>query len=114
MLEGKYGQETTFDQNDHRSHRMKEGNRDWLTYGLQKLEKINFIYEGRGLTVGQAALKWLLTEPLIASTLPNIYNEEQLVEFTEASDKPDMTGSDVAKLAELYSNNFYVKQPATA
>lgn len=113
LLEGKYSQDTTFEENDHRSHRMKV-NRDWLTYGLQKLEKVKFIYEDRGLTVGQAALKWLLAEPLIASTLPNIYNDEQLVEFAGAPDKADLTGADMAKLAELYSHNFYVQQPAGA
>ena len=111
LLEGKYSKDTTFEEDDHRSHRMKV-NRDWLTYGLQKLEKVKFIYEGRDLTVGQAALKWLLAEPLIASPLPNIYNDEQLVEFTQAPDKADLSGSDIAKLAELYSRNFYVQQPA--
>ena len=30
------------------------------------------------MTLGQAALKWLLAEPLVVTTLPNIYDDEQL------------------------------------
>ena len=39
------------------------------------------------MTLGQAALKWLLAEPRVVTTLPNIYDDEQLAEFAAASDK---------------------------
>ena len=35
------------------------------------------------MTLGQAALKWLLAEPLVVTTLPNIYDDEQLAEFAD-------------------------------
>ena len=44
------------------------------------------------MTLGQAALKWLLAEPLVVTTLPNIYDDEQLAEFAAASDKRDLVG----------------------
>ena len=40
------------------------------------------------MTLGQAALKWLLAEPRVVTTLPNIYDDEQLAEFAAASDEP--------------------------
>ena len=46
------------------------------------------------MTLGQAALKWLLAEPRVVTTLPNIYDDEQLDEFAEASDKPDLSTAD--------------------
>ena len=102
MLEGKYTSDTAFEKNDHRQHRSKE----WLTSGLQKLEKLQFLTEGRDLTIGQAALKFVWQTPMCAVALPNIYNVEQLEEFAAASDKADLTGDDMAQLADLYDNKF--------
>ncbi len=48
MLEGKYTADTTFPPSDHRSHRPRE----WLTEGLQKLDKLTFLAEGTGRTIG--------------------------------------------------------------
>ena len=43
-----------------------------------------------------------------ASTLPNIYNEEQLIEFTE--DKPYLTEDELQRVEELFSENFGVEE----
>ena len=110
MLEGHYTKDTTFPLGDHRNHRPKE----WLTEGLKKIERLKFLYEDRGMTLGQAALKWLLAEPLVMTCLPNIYNEEQLVEFATAPDKPDLTADDLRQVAELYDNNFYLEKTPAA
>jgi aryl-alcohol dehydrogenase-like predicted oxidoreductase len=114
MLEGKYTEETTFSEKDHRSHRPKE----WLTEGLQKLRAIDFLTDGAGRTIGQAALQFILSEPSIASTLPNIYNAEQLREFAAATDTPPLTEDELARLRELYEVNFGVTpaepEPAAA
>jgi aryl-alcohol dehydrogenase-like predicted oxidoreductase len=109
LLEGKYTKDTTFDPNDHRSHRKRE----WLLDGLRKLERLGFLTEGRDLTIGQAALKWVLAEPQVVTVLPNIYDVAQLREFVAASDKPDLTPEDLARVAELYDNDFFL-EPAAA
>jgi aryl-alcohol dehydrogenase-like predicted oxidoreductase len=102
MLEGKYTEETTFAKNDHRRHRPRE----WLLDGLKKVEQLGFLMESGERTLGQAALKFVLASPQIVSTLPNIYDEEQLEEFTAAPDTPDLTQDDLSRVAELYDNNF--------
>lgn len=109
MLEGKYTPDTTFPKNDHRNHRP----RSWLVEGLQKIETLKFLYEERGMTLGQAALKWVLAEPTVTSTQPNIYNLEQLEEFAAAPDLPDLSPADMARVADLYAQNFGV-QPEPA
>jgi len=103
MLEGKYTENTVFAKNDHRRHRP----RSWLLNGLRKVETLDFL--AREMTLGQAALKWLLAEPRVVSTLPNIYDDEQLVEFATAADKPDLTPEDLARVAELQARNFGVE-----
>ncbi|MDP9348227.1 MAG: aldo/keto reductase [Gemmatimonadota bacterium] len=106
MLEGKYTEDTEFAKNDHRRHRP----RSWLVNGLKKLESLRFLHEGRDLTLGQAALKWLLASPAVMTTLPNIYNLEQLEEFAAASDKPDLTREELDRIAELQRVNFHVHE----
>jgi aryl-alcohol dehydrogenase-like predicted oxidoreductase len=108
MLEGKYTEETTFAQNDHRRHRPKE----WLLEGLKKVEQLGFLTESGERTLGQAALKFILASPEISSTLPNIYNEKQLEEFSAAPDTPDLREEELARVEELYESNFGL-EPAT-
>lgn len=111
LLEGKYTLETTFPREDHRSHRPRQ----WLVDGLKKLERLRFLHEDRDMTIGQAAIKWLLAEPLIVTVLPNIYDAEQLREFAAAPDKADLTAEDLARVAELYEANFHLdEEPAEA
>jgi aryl-alcohol dehydrogenase-like predicted oxidoreductase len=102
LLEGKYTPDTTFPPGDHRSHRPRE----WLLDGLKKLEQLEFLHRGRGQTIAQAALKWVLAAPVVASVQPNVYDLEQLYEFTSASDLPDLSPADLASVAELYGKNF--------
>ena len=112
LLEGKYTPETTFPPNDHRSHRPKE----WLIEGLQKLDKVMFLAEGTGRTIGQAAIQYCLESPNVVSVLPNIYSTEQLDEFAAGSDVEPLTGEEFAQIAEMYPNNFGIERllPAEA
>ncbi len=100
--QGKYTPETVFPPSDHRSHRP----RSWLIEGLQKIETLKFLHEQRGMTLGQAALKWVLAEPTVTSAQPNIYDVEQLEEFAAAPDLPDLTPDDLRTVADLYARNF--------
>jgi aryl-alcohol dehydrogenase-like predicted oxidoreductase len=104
MLEGKYAEDTVFPANDHRRHRP----RSWLTNGLKKIRTLDFLTTEMAL--GQAALKWLLAEPRVVTTLPNIYDLEQLREFAAASDKPDLSTAQMERVAELADHNFGVDE----
>jgi aryl-alcohol dehydrogenase-like predicted oxidoreductase len=105
MLEGKYTVDTTFEKSDHRSHRPKS----WLLNGVQKIETLRFL-ETPERTLGQAALQWLLANPRVISTLPNIYDREQLREFATAPDTPRLTADELARVAELTTTNFGVEE----
>ncbi|HUF52750.1 MAG TPA: aldo/keto reductase [Dehalococcoidia bacterium] len=102
LLEGKYTLETTFEKTDHRTHRKRE----WLVDGLHKVDQLAFLTEDTGRTIGQAAMQWLLSQPAVCTLLPNIYNEEQLVEFAEAADVPPLTNDELARVQALYEDNF--------
>ena len=55
-------------------------------------------------------MQWLLADDRVASTLPNIYNEEQLVEFAKAPECPSLAAEDMAKIEELYLKNFGIEE----
>ena len=63
------------------------------------------------MTLGQAALQWLLAESLVVTTLPNIYDDEQLAEFAAVSEKPDLTRDQMQRVARLNETNFGVEEP---
>jgi aryl-alcohol dehydrogenase-like predicted oxidoreductase len=105
MLEGKYTEDTVFPENDHRRHRP----RSWLVNGVQKVKTLDFLERG-GMTLGQASLKWLLAEPLVVTTLPNVYDDAQLDEFAAASDAPDLSPADMERIHELDAVNFGIEE----
>ena len=108
MLEGKYTEDTTFAENDHRRHRP----RSWLVNGLKKIRTLDFL--AKEMTLGQAALKWLLAEERVVTTLPNIYDDAQLDEFAAASDLPDLSRARMERVAELARANFGVEEEPMA
>jgi len=102
MLEGKYTQETIFPPNDHRNHRP----RSWLLDGVKKVEQLRFLEAGGRRTLGQAAILWLLSDPRVASVLPNIYDGDQLEEFAAAPDRPALSDDELARVSALVETNF--------
>jgi aryl-alcohol dehydrogenase-like predicted oxidoreductase len=104
MLEGNYTENTVFPENDHRRHRP----RSWLINGLKKIRTLDFLTTQ--MTLGQAALKWLLAEPRVVTTLPNVYDEAQLAEFSAASGKIDLSERQMKRVAQLAASNFGVDE----
>ena len=102
MLEGRYTRDTVFPEGDHRRHRKPE----WLQDGVAKVEQLGFLTGDGERTLGQAALLWLLAHPQMTTTLPNIYDAEQLREFAAAGELDPLSESDVARVDELYDVNF--------
>ncbi|HEY9086089.1 MAG TPA: aldo/keto reductase [Candidatus Tyrphobacter sp.] len=109
MLEGHYTAETVFPENDHRRHRP----RSWLLNGIQKVERLRFLVR-TDRTLGQAAIQWLLAEPRVMTVLPNIYDAEQLREFAAAPQTPALTGEELARIRDLYANNFGIEEEPCA
>jgi aryl-alcohol dehydrogenase-like predicted oxidoreductase len=110
MLEGRYTEDTVFPEHDHRRHRP----RSWLVEGVQKIEQLRFLERENGCTLGQAALRYVLRSPSVVSALPNIYDRDQLVEFTGASDVPDISESQARRIEGLFESNYGLPMAATA
>jgi aryl-alcohol dehydrogenase-like predicted oxidoreductase len=110
LLEDKYTVETTFPAHDHRSHRPRE----WLIEGLQKVEHLRFLCAEHGISMAQAALKFILAQGAIACVLPTVTSVEELEEWAAASGEPDLSEADLDRIATLYERNFDVEPVAQA
>ena len=105
MLEGKYTADTVFPENDHRRHRPKA----WLVNGVEKMKTLDFLTSAQ-VSLGQAAIKWLLAEPLVVTALPNVYDMDQVAEFAAASDMPELTPAQMEAVEALDATNFGVTE----
>ena len=102
MLEGNLTADHVFPKDDHRRHRP----RSWLVEGVQKVATLDFLRQE--MSLGQAALKWILADAGVATTLPNIYGKEQLDEFAAAPDQRDLSAEELQRVADLHADNFGV------
>ncbi|MGK2964624.1 MAG: aldo/keto reductase [Tepidiformaceae bacterium] len=114
LLDDTVRPDTTFAPNDHRNWRVttNERRRVWLDDGLRKVERLGFLRDGR--TLGQAAIQFVLSEPAVASVLPNIYDMAGLEEFARLDEAAPLTAADLASIAALHSRNFDLKQEQEA
>ena len=109
LLEDKYTLDTTFGPTDHRRHRP----RSWLVEGLQKIDRLRFLVIEGERTMTQAALRFILAQPGMASVVPTVTSFAELEEFAAASEAPDLTDDELARVQELYARGFDV-EPAAA
>jgi L-glyceraldehyde 3-phosphate reductase len=65
---------------------------------LARVRGLNEIAEGRGQTLAQMALVWVLRDPRIASTLVGASSVAQLAENLAALDHPNFTAEELAKI----------------
>ncbi|MGI8747989.1 MAG: aldo/keto reductase, partial [Deinococcus sp.] len=106
LLEGYMDLDTTFEPGDHRNWRLttNEKRKAWMEDGLKKVELLGPFLEGRH--VGQLALQFALHSPLMASVIPNIYDEAGLHRYTSLDDARPLTEEEYVQIQALYADNF--------
>jgi aryl-alcohol dehydrogenase-like predicted oxidoreductase len=80
----------------------------WIERARKQAANLQWIYEGKGMTLSQAALKFILSEETVASVLPNIYREEQLAEYSAVSDFESFSQVELGEIAEQFRRGFGV------
>jgi aryl-alcohol dehydrogenase-like predicted oxidoreductase len=109
LLDDNLTEDTTFPEGDHRRHRPRE----WLVEGLQKIERIRFLCTERaGRTRPEAALRFILAQPQVATVIPTITSEQELRTYAGAAEVPELTSEELQRVAELYRRNFDVEAAA--
>jgi len=80
----------------------------WVDRARKQAANLRWIYEGKGMTLSQAALKFILSEETVASAVPNIYREEQLAEYAAVSDFESFSQGELGEIAEQFRRGFGV------
>ena len=100
ILQDIYEPNQKFD--DHRKFR----DRNWLIYGLQKIERLRHIQRAHQCTMGQLAIKWLLTWPACVSVQPNLTTAAELREFAAACTGDHLTAAEMREIQDLVESDF--------
>jgi aryl-alcohol dehydrogenase-like predicted oxidoreductase len=109
VLTGKVNEKTAFDKNDHRSNRKKE----WILEAMQKIEKMKPIANGRGWSISQLAIKFILSQKEISIVLPTVIDVGEIESFAEMADGNYLNENEMAEIIDLYNNNFYIQQQSS-
>ncbi len=80
----------------------------WIERARKQAENLSWIYEGEGMSLSQAALKFILSEETVASAIPNIYREEHLAEYGAVSDFESFSQVELGEIAEQFRKGFGV------
>jgi aryl-alcohol dehydrogenase-like predicted oxidoreductase len=80
----------------------------WIERARKQALNLQWIYEGKGMSLSQAALKFILSEETVASVIPNIYREEQLAEYAAVSDFEAFSQVELGEIAEQFRRGFGV------
>ncbi len=80
----------------------------WIERARKQAANLRWIYEGKGMSLSQAALKFILSEETVASVIPNIYREEHLAEYTAVSDFESFSQVELGEIAEQFRKGFGV------
>jgi aryl-alcohol dehydrogenase-like predicted oxidoreductase len=96
--------DTELEAGDHRAHRPTE----WYEAGWEKLETLRFLERDGERTMGQAAIRWLLSHDEVATVTPTFRTTGDVDEWAAAMDVAPLSDEEVARVAELYADDFGV------
>ncbi|MDS0476612.1 aldo/keto reductase [Natrinema sp. 1APR25-10V2] len=94
--------DTELGEGDHRGFRPDE----WYETGWEKLEQLRFLERDGVRTMGQAAIIWLLSHDPVATVTPTFRTRDDIDEWAAASDLPRLTNEEMARVDDLYANDF--------
>jgi aryl-alcohol dehydrogenase-like predicted oxidoreductase len=98
ILSGKYAVGAHFHATDHRATRWTP---EAFAALLRRVESFRFMVRGPVRTLAEAAVRYVLTSPVVSTVIPGIKTPAQIEEFARASDPPYLPDEDVRRIAVL-------------
>jgi aryl-alcohol dehydrogenase-like predicted oxidoreductase len=80
---------------------------------MQKVEKMKPIANARGWSISQLAIKFILSQKEISIVLPTVIDVGEIESFAEMADGNYLNENEMAEIADLYNNNFYIRQQSS-
>lgn len=104
VLTGKYSGKEQFTGDDFRRFYF-EGDR--LQRGVRRTEKIKQEFSKSGYSMPELALKFALSHKAVSTVIPGIRNSSQALQNTSASDLPELSDDQLARLREHRWNRAF-------
>ena len=97
FLTGKYGPDTVFEKNDHRS----QFSREKIEWSARQAEKLGELIAADSRTMAQVALQFCLANPAVSVVIPGAKTPEQLRQNVKASELGPLTGEELARIEQI-------------
>ncbi|TKH97427.1 aldo/keto reductase, partial [Bacillus wiedmannii] len=97
ILTGKFTNKTTFPNGDLRKDWPNE---NWFQEDLQKVEKLRLL-SNKNQTLGQLALRYILTHPAVSVVIPGAKTEKQAQENANASVRPILSDEEISYIQSI-------------
>ncbi len=98
LLSGKYEVGAHFHATDHRATRWTP---EQFAALLRRVESFRFLVRGKVASLSAAAVRYVLTSPLVSTVIPGIKTPAQIEEFAAASDPPYLSSEDLGRISDL-------------
>jgi len=79
---------------------------EFLARARKQAENLRWIAGPKGMSMAQAAIKFILSEETVASVVPNIYRPDQVEEYCAVSDFDGFSQIELGEIAEQFRRNF--------
>lgn len=104
FLTGKFTENTTFPETDWR-HSLTSHD---IMNTVRKVNKLRFLVSEDVKMMAQASLKFILCDQRISVVIVGAKTQKQIEDNLAASDSKLLSSEDVARIEDLYRNNFYL------
>lgn len=88
---------------------LRKKDAEWFEKKVKETKKFEFLAERGIRTLGQAALKFVLSAPSVVSAFADIYDEEQLNEYVAVGEKENLSPAELKKVYALYQQDTQVE-----
>lgn len=105
-LTGKLNGDEQFQGIDHRANWPKDQLKRWA----QAPQLFSFLFEGKGFTPAQVALRFCLDYEAVSTVIPGMMKASEVLENSAAADMPSLTDEEMSRMEDIYrTNDFYDK-----
>ena len=98
FLTGKFGPDTTFPPNDHRSQAFPPAR---IKRTLAAVERLRELIAGKKKTLAQLALQYCLSQPAVSVVIPGAKTPDQVCDNAAASDGVLLSEDELARIREI-------------
>jgi aryl-alcohol dehydrogenase-like predicted oxidoreductase len=109
MLAGKFNPDTTFPNDDHRSHTLAPDTLRELVPRAERLRKLAGIAPGDSTAFGKWSLKFILSNPAVSTVIPGARNQQQAEKNAGASDGVPLPKDQVEATRKAWRDDPWLK-----